>query len=451
MIVAHVKLKVAALVAFSLLALVIFYQLYVLAGGVLPFSHPYTAKALLPETLNLVPRSDVRAAGVLIGHVDSITPDGDLGEVTFEIDSNVPLYHDATVEVRTKTLVGESYLQVDPGGPATGKLPSGSVLPVTQTEDAVNFDQIFDALDPATRAAVRRTMAGLGEGLDGAGDSLNNLFGALDPTVSNGGELMRVLRPQDQELSALMSQTGTVMAAIARRTRQVRELIADARTTAEAVSGRDAELSQALGLLPSTLAQAQRTVTDLGQFSDHATPVVSDLRVASVDLTPAIRDLEPAARAGRELFGELRPFLRAIDPLVRTLRPAANSVSTMLPALDAVLRESAPAINYIQPFSHEIGSFFSNVGAVANTRDAVGDLIRVHAVVGPDALTNIPPGLRAAEQALIKAGALQQIYDPQTNPYPQPGTAADPKSTYAFGSSYPHLTAAPPSGHLGSR
>jgi len=444
-IVSHIRLKVVALIAFAALALVIFYQLYLLAGGVSPFSHPYTAKALLPETFNLVDRSDVRAAGVLIGHVDSVTPYGDLGEVTFKIDSNVPIYHDATVEVRTKTLVGETYLQIDPGSPRTGRLPAGSVLPVSQAADAVNFDQIFNALDPHTRAEVRRTMAGLGEGLAGRGDDLNKLFAALNPAVSNGGALMRVLRPQDQQLAALIDQTGTVMSAIAQRTDQVRQLIADARTTAQVVSARDAELGAAFDQLPSTLTQAQQTVAHLGKFSTRATPVISDLRVASIDLTPAIQALEPAARSGRELFAELRPFLRVANPLVRVLRPAADRLSTVVPALDALLREAVPAVNYLEPFNREIGSFFSNVGAVAGTKDAVGNLIRVHAVVGPDALTNIPDGLKNAEQALIQAGGLQWLYDPRSNAYPHPGTDTTPNSAYAFGSSYPHLSATPPS------
>jgi phospholipid/cholesterol/gamma-HCH transport system substrate-binding protein len=427
---------------------VIFYQLYLLAGGVRPFGHAYTAKALLPETFNLVQRSDVRAAGVPIGHVDSLAPAGNLGEVTFEIDKPVPLYNDATVEVRTKTLVGETYLEVNPGSPRTGRLPSGSVLPVAHTDNAVNFDQIFNALDPATRAEVRRTMAGLGRGLDGRGDDLNNLLGALHPAVSNGGELMQVLRPQDQQLAALMDQTGTVMSAITQRTDQVRQVIGDMRTTAKVVSARDAELGQALDLLPSTLNQAHRTVTDLGSFSAHATPVVSNLRIASVALTPAIRDLEPTARAGRELFAELRPFLRAFNPLVDSLTPAANSLSAMVPALDALLRQASPAVSYLEPFSHEVGSFFSNVGAEANTRDAVGNLIRVHAVIGPDQYTNMPTGVRKAEQALIQTGALEQIYNPRSNAYPQTGTATSPNSSYAFGASYPHLSATPPN-HLG--
>jgi virulence factor Mce-like protein len=447
-IVAHVRLKVVALIAFAALALVVFYELYLLAGGVAPFGHAYTAKALLPETFNLVQRSDVRAAGVSIGHVDSLAPDGNLARVQFEIDKPVPLYHDATVEVRTKTLVGETYLEVNPGSPRTGRLPAGSVLPVAHTVDAVNFDQIFNALDPATRAEVRHTMVGLGGGLNRRGDDLNNLLGALRPAVSNGGELMQVLRPQDQQLAALMGQTGTVMSAIAHRTDQVRQVIGDMRTTAQVVSTRDAELGQALDLLPSTLAQAQRTVTDLGGFSTRATPVISNLRVASVALTPAIHDLEPAARAGRALFAELRPFLHAFNPLVNSLTPAANSLTAMVPALDALLRQASPAVSYLKPFSHEVGAFFSNVGAEANTRDAVGNVIRVHAVIGPDQYTNMPAGMRKSEQALIQAGALERIYNPRSNPYPQTGTATAPNPTYAFGSTYPRLSATPPN-HLG--
>jgi phospholipid/cholesterol/gamma-HCH transport system substrate-binding protein len=442
----HRTLKLAALIGFAVLAVVIFAQLFKLAGGRLPFRHPYVANALVPEPFNLVPRSDVRTHGVQIGEVTSLRNRGTLGQVEFSIDkAHAPLYRDATVLVRSKTLVGETYLDVDPGTPRAGTLPSGSVLPVQAAQEAVPLDKILNTLDPATRREVRRNMAGLGKGLNGRGHDLNELFGAIKPTAVDGGRLMSVLRPQRRELAALIDQTGTVLSAFGERSAQVRSVVRDAKATAEAAASRDARLREVLDELPSTLAQAKESVARVGAFSGRATPVVRNLRLASADLAPALRDLAPAAHDARGLFRELQPFLRAVDPVVAGLRPASGALRTTLPQLDAVLRQAAPAVSYLKPFAPDMASMFANVGAESNTRDAVGNVIRVHAVLGPDQFTNMPDGLVRAEKALLAAGALEKYYGgPRRNPYPKPGTAGHPNDERAFGGIYPHLAAAPP-------
>src|SRR5207248_1982565 len=115
------KAKIATLIAFTVICLLVFLYLFQATGGRLGFSSGYKVSALMPTTFNLVPQSDVRAAGVKVGTVDSVTPHGQDALVTFTIDTHTrsfpPIYRNATTQVRIKTLVGESYLSLDPGTP----------------------------------------------------------------------------------------------------------------------------------------------------------------------------------------------------------------------------------------------------------------------------------------------------------------------------------------------
>jgi phospholipid/cholesterol/gamma-HCH transport system substrate-binding protein len=443
--VANVRLKLAGLIAFACLAAVIFVQLFGAAGGHSPLrGEQYTVSALVPQAFNLVPRSDVRAAGVKIGEVTALNEDGQVSKVDMEIDKDqAPLYADATVRVRTKTLVGETYLDVDPGTRKSGDLRPGATLPLQAAKQAVALEDILDTLDPATRREVRRNMAGLGGGLDGNGQQLNDIFGAVKPTAVDGGRLMEVLRPQRQELAALVGQTGSVLDAFAVRSGQVRSLAVDAKSTAVAVAARDGKFRESLAVLPATLTQAQESVARLGRFARSSTPVVRNLSRASVDLAPAVRDLQPAARDTRTLFRELTPFLKAVDPVVDRLAPAAKSLQTVVPPLDAVLRQVLPAVGYLKPFAPETASFFSNVGAVVTARDSIGSIIRVQAMLGPDQLVNTPEALKKAEKALIAAGGLTKVFNVRANSYPKAGTAGEPTDETEFGSKYPQLTRAP--------
>jgi phospholipid/cholesterol/gamma-HCH transport system substrate-binding protein len=444
MVVQHAKAKIATLIGFTLVCVLVFVYLFQAAGGHLGFGSRYTVSAVMPTTFNLVPNSDVRAAGVKVGTVDSVTPDGQDARVTFSIDSHTssfpPIYRNATTQVRIKTLVGESYLSLNPGTPSAGKLPNGGVLPPQQAAQAVPLEQVLGMLDPATRQAVRRDMLGLGVGLDGHGAQLNDLFGSLLPTVTSGNQLLGVLNPERQQVASLIDDSGRVMQALGQRTGQFQSLILDAKATAQAVASRSAEMRQALDELPSTLAQARATVGLLSSFSRRATPVFSNLRAASADLSPAIQQLEPTAADARVLFGSLKPFLVALRPLVSQLGPAASKLNTVVLPLDALLRQADPALSYLSSYSAEFGSFFSNVGAVTDTKDGLGYRGRVFAIGGVNQFTDLTPTARNLVDALVSAGSFGLFTGTRSNPYPKPGTAGDPQP---FSGHYDRLQAAP--------
>ena len=304
------RAKAIALILFTLFSAVVLVYLYQAAGGRLRTHQPYYAHALVPDAFNIVTDSDVRRDGITIGRVRKVEPKGDVSDIKFEIEKKgqSPFYRDATVRVRIKTLVGESYLDVDPGTPQAGTLPKGATLPLVAAQNAVPLERIFNALDPATRRSVQRNLKGLGVGLAGHGDQLNELVGALRPTLADGGRLMDVLGPQRRELAVLIDNTGVVMRAIGERTQDVRTLVGDAKATAEAVAARDAQLRASLRELPATLDRVKTTVNKLSGFSTRATPVFHDLRAGTVDLAPAIADLGPTARDARQLFRQLDPF-----------------------------------------------------------------------------------------------------------------------------------------------
>lgn len=430
--------KTLGLIGFTLVCVLMFLYLYVSAGGRLRVNDPYNAKALLPDAFNVVPNSDIRRDGVKIGRVNAVEPKGSLSEVRFEIEKSgqQQLYRDATVKVRTKTLVGESYLEIVPGTPSSGELPSGSTLPLEANQESVPLERILSTLDPATRRQIRRNLRGLGDGLDQRGDELNRTFGAMKPAVASGGRLMDVLEPQRRQLAALIDNTGEVLEAFGERESAFRGLVTDAKTTAEAVARRDARLRESISELPATLDRARTSVARLSTFAGRATPTIRDLKLASVDLAPAVRDLAPTARSARVLFDELEPFLDRFNPLLSQLTPATKSLATTIRPLDSVLRQVNPTAAFVKPYAPDITAFFTNVPAIFGARDAVGLKGRVFPVAGPQIAAVLTKDQRELLEALTKATGVDQLYNVRTNPYPKPGAIGKEASSDG---SYPRV------------
>ncbi|WP_205696488.1 MlaD family protein [Conexibacter sp. SYSU D00693] len=433
----HRGLKIAGLLGFTAICLAIFVYLYQAAGGKLRLSEPYKATVNVPTAFQLVENGDVRRAGVKVGTVTDITNAGDTGKVTIELeDDQAPLYKDASVAVRTKTLVGENYLDINPGTKQAGELPDGGTLPLEQAKEAVQLDQILNTLDPKTREEVKRNLDTLGPGVRDRGEAINRLWAAARPTSKDGGTVMRVLAGQRRQVAALVNDTGEALQAFGDRTAQVRTLARQARTTAIAAADRDDAFRAAFRELTPTLEQAQSSVTKLAGFSGRATPVVSRLANVSSDLEPVMRDLRPAVASARTLFKELPGALKTADPLLQELKPFAGKLQPAVGSLDTFLRQAGPAVDYLSPFSKEIGTMFANNGDVFSRKDALGHYGRVHTVFSYNSLTAFSPELRKAMQILTNLGANEILNAERDNSYPKPGDLSNPRE---FSGSYPRV------------
>lgn len=431
MAVQRVKSKIFAIVLFALFCAAIFWFLYSKAGGDPPFSDSYKVTAVVPESFNLVTQADVRLGGDIVGKVVEVDNEGGLGKFTFEVeDEYVPLYQDATVAMRIVTLVGETYVDLDPGTAEAGELPDGSTITLEQAEETVPLETVLDTLDAETRKQVQRNLQSLGGAFDGQGIETNRLFASMEPTVADGSELLAVLRGQREQLGSGINDMAAVMQALADRTTQVQTLAVQAKNTAEAVASRDEALRATFQQLPSTLAQARGTLDNVGDFSGGAIPVISDLRLAAIDLGPTLRDLQPAAASGRRLFDELPSFIDAANPMLNELPPFTRELDPAVGSLDAFLRQINPAINYLKDYDNEVGAFWPSVGDALATRDAIGNQGRINAFLSPTGNEFAGPQGAAfvkAYNAFADAGLLENFTPSaaQGNHYPLPGTAGD--------------------------
>ena len=77
--------------------------------------------------------SDVRVAGVKVGKVEAITFEKGKVKVILEIKKGVPIYRDAVAKIESLGLLGDKYVEIDPGHPDAGMLKPYSAIAKTQT------------------------------------------------------------------------------------------------------------------------------------------------------------------------------------------------------------------------------------------------------------------------------------------------------------------------------
>jgi len=130
-------------------------------------------KAVFEDVAGLDDESAVRIAGVRKGHVTDIKvlPDG-RAEVTLQVDDDVPLHTNAQAKVANLGLLGEKYIELDPGTPTAPILANtGTSVTLPGTQPAT-FDDVTDQVAAiaedvkAITTSMRAVMAGHRRGRD---------------------------------------------------------------------------------------------------------------------------------------------------------------------------------------------------------------------------------------------------------------------------------------------
>jgi ABC-type transporter Mla subunit MlaD len=310
----------------------------------IPFKHGFRLKAVFATAVNIKPKSPVRIAGIDVGKVSSIQREGSAGLVTMEIASNgLPIHSDATVKVRPRIfLEGNWFVDLRPGSPSARTLSSGATLPITQTSDPVQLDQVLDALNTDTRANLQDFLAGYGDALtrkpNAAEDAeqdpdVRGLTGAQalakayhrGPASLRGGAVdsQALGGTEPHDLSKLVAAIGRVTAALNVHEQQLGELVGNFNTFFASLAIQSASLRTTVAELPGALFNIDRGLSSLDASfpptQAFALGILPGVKATPATVKAALPWIEQvqASLAPTELGGVAQALVTATPPLAR--------------------------------------------------------------------------------------------------------------------------------------
>ncbi|RYJ02718.1 MAG: MCE family protein, partial [Actinomycetales bacterium] len=213
----------------------------------------------------LITGNDVRLNGVRVGTIDDIRVVDGGARLTLELDpAALPVYRDAKLSSRPVSLLGERYLDLDPGTAAAEQLKDGAVLPSSQTGSATDLDEVLNVLDKPTSQSLAALVTTLGVGLDGNGEDVAAAVKALAPAMQDTSRLSAVLKDQNDVLASLVDSFEPVAEGLAANDGAALDALVDsANRMLDATSSNEAAFRTMLRELPGTLTAARRTLGEL--------------------------------------------------------------------------------------------------------------------------------------------------------------------------------------------
>jgi phospholipid/cholesterol/gamma-HCH transport system substrate-binding protein len=378
--------------AFALACFGILLFLWVTFGGPTPFkAKGYQIKVPFNEATQLAEQSDVRISGVDVGKVQGIelAPNGKQALATVNIDDKYgPLPASTRAMLRTKTLLGETYIELTPGSKTGPKLADGGTLPEANVGESVQLDEIFRAFDPKTRAAFQNWMQEAAVAINGQGQNLSYAIGEFEPTFSEFEKLFRVLNSQKLAVSQLFRNGTTTFEALRGREGELANLIRSSNEVFKTTAARDQDIEALFRAFPTFLDESRTTTARLKTFAVNADPLMKQLVPAAKQLSPTLISFAKLAPEAKGLFEGLKPVIKLAPTGFPALRKIfRDEFPPLLRSLDPFLRNLNPLLTGLSLYKKEVTSFFANLAGATNTKlittNAAGENLQALRVMGP--------------------------------------------------------------------
>jgi phospholipid/cholesterol/gamma-HCH transport system substrate-binding protein len=212
------------------------------------------------QAAGLAKQGHVLIAGVRVGSVDEILLQGGKARVIFTVSPDIPLYADAAAQLSSIGILGEKYIDLDPGHPEAGPLQDRNTI---VSREGASLDNLME------------TLASIGKDVKGITQALNESIGGeqgrekLDEIVDNIRVLTAEFRAMAEENHGAIN---TTMANVASMSTELRDRLPK-------IAQQFEELGKNLnGMVADTRPEMKGLVTDVRKLAQNFQSTSENIR-----------------------------------------------------------------------------------------------------------------------------------------------------------------------------
>ena len=327
---------------------------FVLAGASDKSAEGTTYKIMFDNAFGLTKGGDFRVGGVNAGQTtsfDVVKKQGEAPKAVVTAEVSKPGFgdfrKDASCEIRPQSLIGEYYVDCQPGK-SPEHLKDGGTVPVTQTSSTIPVDLVNDIMRRPYRERFRLLITELGTGLAGRPDDLQEVLKRAHPGLRETSRVLRILGNQNHVIKNFIANSDTVVTELEKNKKDVVRWVKEAGDAAEISATRREALRAQFRRFPTFLDELRPTMARLGEMADEQTPLLADLERAAPDLNtfftrlgpfaeasrPAVRSLGQMGEVGTRAFTNGKQEISELNRLAVNAPPFAKPLRQFLQTID---------------------------------------------------------------------------------------------------------------------
>lgn len=351
----------------------------------------YTIRANFVNSSGITTGANVRIGGANVGLIKKIFVNKQ-NQSSVVLGITDPAFHtfyaDTECRIRLQSLIGEKYVECDPGTSTKPELAADPtmdgrrLLVVKNTRSPVDMDQLLDAMREPQRERFRVIMSELGITLSGRGQDLQDIITRFDPTMKEVNDILKILAKQNDELEQMAVKGDQVMKEFAANRKHITGLFREADKTSRAVNAKRAELDATLARIPAFLDELEPTAHQFKQIAEEAAPVARSARLSAKNLSTFVSNTNELVEAANPAFKKFGDSLDVFRAQIPALQPIATDLNRF-----AGYRSSVTNIRKLLESFDEQGGFMNltsisyGVATAANGYDSFGHFMRAGMVL----------------------------------------------------------------------
>lgn len=337
--------RVAGLIVVAAAAVAVF----VVSAGAGGKGDSYDVRAVFNNASGITTGADVRVGGANVGTIKKIfVSEGSKASVVFSVVDPAfqRFYGDASCRIRLQSLIGEKFVDCNPGTPGSSEAPvdpaddSRHLVSLKHTKSPVDQDELLDAMREPERERFRVIVNELGITLTGRGQDLQDIIINFDGTFKELVDFEKILARQNDKLVRLAVDGDATLREMAANRTHIIGLFKQADLTSRAVNVKRQELADTLARIPGFLDELEPTARELKRLSIEAQPI---------------------AKAGRESAKNLSTFAAGTNEFVAAANPALKRLGNSTD----VFQSKLPVL---EPLVRDLRTFGQNRATVTNIR-----------------------------------------------------------------------------------
>lgn len=363
----------------------------------------YKVYAIFTDASQISSGNQVVVAGSPIGSIGSLTLTPQ-GQARMELDiSNkgyVPLHQGTVATVRNPSLTSianrDVELRLPSGNPPA--IPNGGTIGTSNTNSAVDLDELFNTLNPPTRKAIQDVIQGSASQYQGYSSQAQVAWQYLNPAVASASVLFSEINRDTGRFTNFITQTSGLFSTVAQRQSDLSALIRNASITTSALANQHVALGQTIRELPpfmrlanTTFVNLRSALDDLKPLVDYSKPVVPKLKKLLVQLRPLANDSVPTVQDLSQIIYTPGPNNDLIDLIglgpslanatVNSTYADGQQRQGAFPISTQALSDATPEVATARPYAADLTGWFEGYSKPGGV-DANGNYARVAGVVG---------------------------------------------------------------------
>lgn len=325
-------------------------------------------------------------AGTKQGRVVAVHVEGDKAVATLELEPSVKgkVFKNASAVLRPIGAVPVLSVNVDPGDPSQGAMPSGGMIKAESSTTYVAPDKVLSVLDADTRAYLQVLLGESDVALKGRGGDLEDAVRQSAPMMASIRRVTEAVADRRRLVTQLVGDLNEISTVLARRRDELASVIDNGSRVLDVTAARSPELEQTMRELPATLESAQVTLR-------HVKALAGPLTEAMDGTLPALEALPEGLRTARQLTPAAKRLISDAEALEKTGKTQLPAIREFTSRLGSAAAEGRPSVEAAARTVDTLADYSKGVAQLGDLVSGAVSTSNVNGVMGRAIFSSIEP------------------------------------------------------------